>query len=92
VAERTGEIGIAPRGSIMRLILREAMLLVAAGLAIGIPLALLVARVSARRIGGLVVGATSTDPLTMATAATLVMIVALCAASLPAAARRASIL
>jgi ABC-type antimicrobial peptide transport system permease subunit len=90
VVGRTGELGIrmalgATRGGIVRLILRDALLLVVAGLAIGAPMALVLGRLSASRISGLIFGLSTTDPLTMAGAAVLLTIVGALAASLPAA-------
>ena len=67
VAGRTREIGVrmalgARRGDVMQLVLREGMLLVAIGLAVGIPLAL----ASTRVLHSFLFGLKSTDPLSLA--------------------------
>jgi ABC-type antimicrobial peptide transport system permease subunit len=93
VAQRTAEMGIrmalgARRDDVIWTIMREALLLVAAGLAIGIPAALLTVRLASNRIAGLLFGLRATDPVTIAAAATLLVLVAAGAGYLPA--RRAS--
>jgi len=93
VAQRTGELGIrmalgAGRGEVVWMILREALLLVLAGVVLGVPVALGVARVAGSRISGLLFGLNATDPLTIVTAALSLILVAMFAAYLPA--RRAS--
>jgi ABC-type antimicrobial peptide transport system permease subunit len=90
VVRRTGELGIrmalgAGRGGVVRLMMREAILLVLAGVAIGTPAAFLAGRLSASRISGLVFGLTTTDPLTMGGAVVLLFVIAVVAAYLPAA-------
>ncbi len=65
VNRRTGEIGIrmalgAERGRIARMILRETLLLVFTGVAIGIPAAIVTARLIASQLFGL----NSSDPIT----------------------------
>ena len=90
VVRRTGELGIrmalgAARDRVVLLIMREAILLVLAGVAIGAPAAFLAGRLSANRISGLVFGLTATDPLTMGGAIALLFVVAAVAAYLPAA-------
>ena len=87
---RTGEIGIrvalgAERGMVLRLILREALLLVVAGLAVGVPAALLIGWMSASQISGLIYGVSATDPMTLAGAIVMLLSVAGVAAYLPAA-------
>jgi ABC-type antimicrobial peptide transport system permease subunit len=85
VARRTGEIGVrlalgSTLASVRWLILKESIAVIAVGIATGIMLSLAVARVG--RI--LLFGLTAQDPITLATAATLLLIVALCAAAIPA--------
>jgi len=89
VARRTNEIGIrmalGARGSnIAWMILRETLYLVLGGLVIGVPAALLGARLVAAQLFGM----SPTDPLTLAAAAIVLTLVALLAGYLPA--RRAS--
>jgi len=90
VVRRTREMGIrlalgATGGGVARLVLRESLTLVLAGVAIGVPAALIMGRLAAHRISGLVFGLSTTDPITMAGAAALLMAVAALAAYLPAA-------
>ena len=93
VARRTSEIGIrmalgAQRGNILGMVLRETLLLVLIGLALGIPAALAATRLAGSLISSLLFKLKAADPVTI-TIATLVMIViALLAGYLPA--RRAS--
>jgi ABC-type antimicrobial peptide transport system permease subunit len=93
VVQRRNEMGIrmalgAQRGDVVSLVVREAMLLVVIGIAIGVPAALGVARLASSQISGLLFGLEATDPFTF-TAATLALAsVAAFAAYLPA--RRAS--
>ena len=89
VAQRTNEIGIrmalgAGRGDVLRLILREAGMLLAGGLVLGTVLALL----AARAIESLLFGVHSNDPMTLVAAASALATVALAASYLPA--RRAA--
>lgn len=89
VANRTREIGLrmalgARRGDVMELVLREGMLLVAIGLAAGIPLAL----ASSRILQGFLFGLKSSDPLSLIAVVLLLGIVAAFAGFIPA--RRAS--
>jgi ABC-type antimicrobial peptide transport system permease subunit len=93
VVRRTGEIGIrialgAARGDVLWMILRDALLLASAGVAIGLPAAVVVGRVASSRIPGLLFGLQTADFTTLAAAATLLPIVAMLAAYVPA--RRAS--
>ena len=90
VVRRTGEMGIrmalgAERNRVVRLVMREALLLVLIGLALGVPAALICGRVSASRISSLVFGMSPTDPLTLGGAVAVLMLVAAVAAYLPAA-------
>ncbi|HEX7330803.1 MAG TPA: ABC transporter permease [Pyrinomonadaceae bacterium] len=89
VARRTNEIGIrmalgARGGNITWMILRETLYLVLAGLVIGVPAALLGARLISSQLFGL----NATDPLTLVLAAIVLTLVALLAGYLPA--RRAA--
>jgi predicted permease len=93
VVQRTSELGVrmalgAGRGDVVRLVLSEAMILVVAGLAVGVPAALATARLTSSQISGLLFGLRASDPLTIALAALGLTAVALVAAYLPA--RRAS--
>ena len=93
VVQRTGEMGIrlalgAGRGDVVWMVLREALLLVLAGVVIGIPIALGVARLAGSQVSGLLFGLNATDPFTIAAAIALLALVASFAAYLPA--RRAS--
>ncbi|HEU4509140.1 MAG TPA: ABC transporter permease [Pyrinomonadaceae bacterium] len=89
VARRTNEIGIrmalgARGGNIAWMILRETLLLVLAGLVIGVPAALLGARLVSTQLFGM----SPTDPLTLIGAAVVLAVVALLAGYVPA--RRAT--
>jgi predicted permease len=89
VARRTSEIGIrmalgARGGNIAWMILRETLLLVVIGLAIGIPAALLAAKLISSQLFGL----KSADPVALIGAAVVLTIVALLAGYVPV--RRAS--
>jgi putative ABC transport system permease protein len=93
VVERTGEMGIrmalgATRTGVVWTVMREGLLLVAAGVAIGVPAALGVARIASNQISGLLFGLRATDPATIAGAGVLLALVAAAAAYIPA--RRAS--
>ena len=89
VARRTNEIGIrmtlgAGRGEITRLILREAGVLLAVGLGVGLLLTL----AGGRAVSSVLFGLKPYDPLTLAAAAALLAVVAAAASYLPA--RRAT--
>ncbi len=89
VARRQNEIGVrmalgADRASVVRLILREALMLLAAGLVIGIGLALWAGRAAATLLFGL----KHNDAFTYIAASLLLAVVAAAAGYLPA--RRAS--
>src|SRR5262245_6475755 len=93
VVERTGEMGIrmalgATRVDVIWTVMREGLLLVAAGVAIGVPVALAAGRIASNQISGLLFGLRATDPVTIALAAVLLALVASAAAYVPA--RRAS--
>ncbi|UCD49715.1 MAG: FtsX-like permease family protein, partial [Phycisphaerales bacterium] len=85
VARRTGEMGIrkalgAQPSDVAWPILREALMLTAIGVAIGLPVALALVRV----IHGIFYGIEPHDPLTMVGAAVLMVAVAALAAWVPA--------
>lgn len=89
VAGRSREIGVrmalgAARGDVMQLVLRESMLLVTAGLVIGIPLSL----ASSYLLHSFLFGLKPTDPLSLIAVILLLGGVAAAAASIPA--RRAA--
>jgi predicted permease len=89
VRRRTAELGIrmalgADRVAVQWLIVREALLLVLLGGAIGLPLAFL----AARAIGGLLYATAPSDPVAYGTAVGVLVVVSAFAAYLPA--RRAS--
>lgn len=89
VASRTKEIGIrmalgAQSRQVLSLVLREAVLLVLVGVALGLPVVFGVTRFAATLLFGL----TPTDPLSLSLAAVLLLVVALIAGYLPA--RRAT--
>ena len=89
VARRTGEIGIrmalgANRGSVLLLVLRSALLQLAVGLALGIPVALAAARLMASQLWGV----KSYDPLILGASALVLGACALLAGYVPA--RRAA--
>jgi predicted permease len=85
ISRRTSEIGLrvalgADRGRIVRLVLRDALRLVAAGLAIGIPLALAATRLLEAQLHGVKPG----DPVAMGTAVAVLIAAAIVSALLPA--------
>ena len=89
VAQRTGEIGIrlalgAQTKDVLGMIVKQGLLLVVVGLAIG----LLGAFAFTRVIAGLLFGVTAKDPFTFVAAAVLLLVVALLACIIPA--RRAT--
>ena len=89
VVRRTNEIGIrmalgAERRDIIWMILRETLILVAIGMAIGVPAALGAAKLISSQLFGL----NPSDPVTLLTAVVLLTLVAALAGYLPA--RRAS--
>jgi len=90
VARRTSEIGVrmalgARRSNVLWLILREILVLVAIGVAIGVPLAL----VGNRLVVKLLYGLTPADPVSLLAAVTLLIVIAALAGYLPA--RKASL-
>ena len=89
VAQRTNEIGIrmalgAQRGAVARMILRETAVLIAIGVAAGVPASLACGRLIESKLFGL----KPADPLTLAAALGIMIAVALASGYLPA--RRAS--
>ncbi len=85
VNRRTNEIGIrmalgASQSDVLGMVMKEVVALVAIGLAIGVPLAL----VSSRLISSLLFGLKPTDPLILAAATVLVLAVTALAGYLPA--------
>jgi putative ABC transport system permease protein len=89
VARRTREIGIrmalgAQAGNVLWLVLRETLLLVSIGVAIGLPAALAATRLTR----GMLFGLTENDPLTIALATLVMTAIAAMAGYLPA--RRAA--
>jgi putative ABC transport system permease protein len=91
VAQRTREIGIrmalgAARGSVVRMVLRQGLVLTGVGLAIGLGLAIAAGRV----LSGQLIGISATDPFSFIATIAALMIVALAASVIPA--RRAAAL
>jgi macrolide transport system ATP-binding/permease protein len=89
VARRTGEIGIrmalgAPRGGVMRMVLREVLVLAAMGLAIGMATAL----GTSKFVASFLYGMKPNDPLAIILAVVTLLSAALLAAYVPA--RKAS--
>jgi len=89
VAQRTNEIGIrmalgAERGTVVRMVLRETALLIVIGLAVGVPASLACARLIQSKLFGL----KAADPVTLAAAIGVMVLVALASGYLPA--RRAA--
>jgi ABC-type antimicrobial peptide transport system permease subunit len=89
VARRTGEIGIrmalgAGRGGVVRMILRQVVVLAAVGLAIGVP----VAFATSKLVESFLFSMKPNDPRTMTTAVVILLAAAIVAGYAPA--RRAS--
>jgi putative ABC transport system permease protein len=85
VAERTHEIGIrmalgAERREVLRMVIARGLLLAGIALAIGLPLALALARL----LAGLVFGVGASDPATFAGVSALLLTVAVTACYFPA--------
>ena len=85
VAQRTNEIGIrmavgAARSSVIRMILRETAILILIGVAVGVPASLACARFVKSKLFGL----QAADPLTLATALGIMIVVAAASGYLPA--------
>ena len=93
VTRRTAEIGVrmalgAARRSVLWMVIRQTLVLAGAGVALGVPLAWIAARLSAAQLSGLLFDLAPTDAATLVLASSVVMLVALAAGWLPA--RRAS--
>jgi ABC-type antimicrobial peptide transport system permease subunit len=89
VSQRTNEIGLraalgAAPGVLTRMVLREAFLLVAVGVAVGLPVTV----ASVRVLGGLLFGVAPTDPTTIALASLVLAAIGALATYIPA--RRAA--
>ena len=89
VSRRTAEIGIrvalgARRGDVGWMIVREAICVVACGVAIGLPLAWSVGRFVSKELSGILFEIAPTDPLTTSAAVLLLFAIAMCAGVLPA--------
>ena len=85
VARRTSEIGVrmalgARRLDVVGMVLRETMLMVAVGVAVGLPVALATSRFVSSRLYGL----SSNDPLSIVAATLILLAVAALAGTLPA--------
>jgi len=85
VAQRTREIGVrmalgASPGDARQMVLREALVLALAGIAVG----LVAAALSTHVLGGLLYGISATDPVTFASVPLAITIVSLIASYLPA--------
>jgi predicted permease len=89
VVQRTGEMALrmalgAARETVVRMVLRDALLLVGLGLVIGVPAAIMAGRLASSQLSGLLFGFSTTDPVTLTGAALLLISVAAVAAYLPA--------
>jgi len=85
VTRRTSEIGVrvavgARPGQILRLVLRQVLVLAVAGLAVGVPVAI----AAGPLVGALLYGVAPTDPLSILSAAAVMVAVAVGAGLLPA--------
>ena len=84
-SRRTGEIGLrmalgADRLDVIRMVLRDALTLMAAGLAIGLPAALVTSRLTAASL----VGVSAADPAIVAGALLVMLVAGVCAGIVPA--------
>jgi ABC-type antimicrobial peptide transport system permease subunit len=89
VARRTPEIGVrlalgATPSDVRWLVGRQALGIVVAGLAIGVPAAWIAGRLAARTLSSLLYEVTSTDPIAMVMAVGVVVMVTMAAGVLPA--------
>src|SRR5262245_2912099 len=93
VSQRTQEFGVrmalgADRGSILRMVVRQASRQIGWGVAVGLGLAFALATLGRDAIGNILFGVTARDPFTFAVVIALVALVALVATLVPA--RRAT--
>jgi predicted permease len=93
VVQRTNELGLrmalgARPTELVGMVLREAMILVVAGIAVGVPAAMIIIRLAGSQIAGLLFQLTPSDPWTIGAASLVLVAVAAAAAYLPA--RRSS--
>jgi ABC-type antimicrobial peptide transport system permease subunit len=84
-SRRANEIGLrmalgADRGTVIRMVLGETLLLVAVGIAVGLPVAL----AATRLIAATLVGLSASDPMTFAVATLVMVVVAVFAGWIPA--------
>ncbi len=89
VARRTPEIGLrlalgASRSDVRWLVGRQVLAIVLAGLAVGVPAAWIIGRLASRQLSSLLFGITATDPITIALAIGVLVVVAMVAGMLPA--------
>jgi predicted permease len=85
MSRRTGEIGVrmalgADRAAVIRMVLREALTLVALGLALGLPAALVTSRLTAANLTNV----SRTDPVVTAGAILVMLFACVCAGLVPA--------
>jgi len=93
VSRRTAEIGVrmalgAERQGVAWMVARQTLVLVCSGLFLGLPAAWIASRLAERSLSGLLFELTPNDPITIAGAGGVLVVVGLCAAWLPA--RRAA--
>jgi predicted lysophospholipase L1 biosynthesis ABC-type transport system permease subunit len=93
VVQRRAEMGIrmalgANRSDVIWTVMHDALVLVAAGVIVGVPTALVLGRLASSRISSLLFGLQSTDPITIAAATMVLALIAAGAGYIPA--RRAS--
>jgi len=93
VVRRTTEIGVrmalgARRTEVVAMVLRDAFVMAAVGVTIGIPAALAASRAARRVLDEVLFGLGPNDPISIATATAILMVVAVLAGYLPA--RRAA--
>jgi predicted permease len=89
VSRRTAEIGVrlalgATRANVRWMIARQALGLVLAGLAAGVPAAWIVGLAASRQLSGMLFELTPTDPLTITVSVVVLALVGACAGVLPA--------